>query len=105
MGNDFVLYIKYIGIVLMCTQLGYASAILVLGKTMLEYYEWGYFKKTENLFQRLTNIFLDVTAGSGYYIYKALLRFPWIVRKLLFLLIYGIAIFVGMVVVAFLTTR
>lgn len=105
MVNEFVLYLKYIGIVLMCTQLGYASAIFVLGKMMIEYYEWGYFKKPENWFQRSTNIFLDVTAGSGYYIYRALLRFPWILRKILFVSIYGILIFVGMVIVAFITTR
>lgn len=92
---------KYLGGIILMSQLAYAFTTFVLGNTMLEYFEWGYYKSPKTLVQKIINVFLNVFVGSGYYIYRALLKYTWIIRKLLFLLIYGGGIFIGMVIIQF----
>lgn len=68
-------------------QIVYGLSILILGRTMVDYYEWGTFRKPETGFQKIVNFFSAAIFGSSYYIYKRLERFKWWKRKLYLLLI------------------
>lgn len=73
---------------LIATHLGYALAIFVGGHVVTDYFEWGYFEKPKNWLQKCTNFIMNILVGSGYHVYKRLVQFPWILRKLLFAFIY-----------------
>ncbi|WP_079478809.1 hypothetical protein [Halobacillus salinus] len=64
------------------TQIVYGLLILLLGRVMKEYFEWGIFDPPLNLFQKTTNVFLMGTIGSGYYLDEVLRKYSWFKRKL-----------------------
>ena len=75
-------------------QSGYAMAVLLVGRIMIEYYEWGIFENPSTPYEKSINTLLTVTAGVGPFIYKKLYKVNWFFRKilmLLFLILFGIA--------------
>lgn len=74
-------------------QSGYGAAVLLLGRVMIEYYEWGIFENPSTPYEKTINTLLTVTVGVGPFIYKKLYRVNWFFRKilmLLFLILFGI---------------
>ena len=52
---------------------------------MTRFYALGIYQPPNNLFQKITNLFMLITIGSGYHIYLRLRHYSWLVRKLLFM--------------------
>ncbi|MBT2694795.1 hypothetical protein [Bacillus sp. ISL-55] len=75
-------------------QSGYGMAVLLVGRVMIEYYEWGIFEQPSTLYEKTINTLLTVTAGIGPFVYKKLYKVNWLIRKilmLLFLILFGLA--------------
>ncbi|WP_053216084.1 hypothetical protein [Guptibacillus hwajinpoensis] len=71
-------------------QFGYGVLILLLGRIMINYFAVTIEEKPSNLIQKVINIFMISTIGSGYYIYKKVANYNWFLRKIFF----AIALFV-----------
>ena len=71
---------------LLSIQLAYGFSIFLLENTMTNFYALGIYEPPNNLFQKITNLFMLITIGSGYHIYLKLRNYNWLVRKLLFLI-------------------
>lgn len=67
-------------------QFGYSFAILILGKVQIEYFEWGIFENSSNIFHKLINIALYTIVGLGPLLYYKSQRSSWILSKLLYIL-------------------
>ena len=63
----------------------YGFLIVLFEETMTNFYALGIYEPPNNLFQKITNLFMLITIGSGYHIYLRLRNYSWLVRKLLFL--------------------
>ncbi|WNF22702.1 hypothetical protein [Mesobacillus jeotgali] len=75
-------------------QSGYGAAVFILGRVIIEYYEWGIFENPSTPYEKTINSLLTITVGVGPFIYKKLYRVNWFFRKifmLLFLILFGIA--------------
>ncbi|MBS2970765.1 hypothetical protein J9317_18640 [Metabacillus sp. KIGAM252] len=72
-------------------QFGYSIAILILGRVQIEYFEWGIFENTTNIFLKSINFVLYSIAGLGPFLYYKSQRDSWILSKLLYILYLIIA--------------
>lgn len=88
--------IKSIIALLLTSQCAYAFALLIVGNTLLEYYEWGIFEKPKHWVPKTTNFILKFIFGIGPFLYKKLNHHSWLAKKALFLLC-----FIGMVIGSF----
>lgn len=79
------LILLVIGAVL-AIQFAYGCTILLLERTMLNFYDLSIYRPATTVFQKIQNIFQKGLLGSGYYIYTKIGKYNWIVRKILFLL-------------------
>ncbi|MDV2685751.1 hypothetical protein RYX56_15400 [Alkalihalophilus lindianensis] len=84
LSDQIIEYIEIFIAMVFVAQFGFGIALLVLGKVMMEYYEWGIFRPATNWFQKSTNLFMKGTIGAGPYFYARLIKYPWIITKLLF---------------------
>ncbi|WP_338778728.1 hypothetical protein [Metabacillus sp. FJAT-52054] len=74
-----------IGVALMLTaQCSYCFSLLLIGNTLLDYYEWGIFEKPKHWLPKTTNFILKGIFGLGPYLYKRLQHHSWLFRKLIF---------------------
>ncbi|PLR92660.1 hypothetical protein CVD19_20610 [Bacillus sp. T33-2] len=94
--ENFITYFEYLLAMMMGTQAVYAFCIFLLGETMMTWFEWGYYEKPKGIYQRCQNWFFDCFIGMGYYIYKKLGKYPWVWRKLYFLVIITVISFAFM---------
>ncbi|MEB6548584.1 hypothetical protein MXL46_05610 [Heyndrickxia sporothermodurans] len=85
MNMEIIEAIRILITVLLSAQFTYGCTILLLGRVMTDYYEWGTFEHPNTIFQKVTNAFMIVTISSGYYINKKLMKYNWFTRKLLLL--------------------
>ena len=70
------------------TQIAYAFTLLILWETMLNYYEWGYFKEAKTKwYLKIPNAYLFILMGYGYWAGKRLSHYNWI-KKRIFLMGY-----------------
>ena len=83
--HDIIQGIRILLLYSLLTQLGYGFTIFLLESTMTRFYALGIYEPPNNLFQKITNLFMLITIGSGYHIYLRLRDYNWLVRKLLFL--------------------
>ena len=83
--HDIIQGIRILLLYSLLTQLGYGYTICLLESTMTRFYALGIYEPPNNLFQKITNLFMLITIGSGYHIYLRLRDYNWLVRKLLFL--------------------
>lgn len=60
---------------------------ILLGNVMVDHVETGVFRNTKNPFLNLFTFIVLFLLGLGPFIYKKLVRFSWIVRRLLMLVI------------------
>lgn len=93
-AEDLVLFIEKTIVIWFIFQSGYAIAVFLVGRVMIEYYEWGMFENPSTTYEKTINTLLTVTAGVGPFVYKKLYRVNWFFRKilmLLFLILFGIA--------------
>ena len=91
--EEIINFIEKTIIVLFLFQSGYAMAVLLVGRVMIEYYEWGRFDKPTTSYEKTINTLLTVTAAVGPFVYKRLYKVNWFFRKilmLLFLILFGI---------------
>ncbi|ALC90589.1 hypothetical protein AM500_12930 [Bacillus sp. FJAT-18017] len=69
-------------------QWTYALAVLLLGSTMVDYYDWGTWENPENALQKIITFIMAFFVGAGPYVYK-LFRFKkkynWLTWRLAFL--------------------
>ncbi|WP_079506534.1 hypothetical protein [Mesobacillus jeotgali] len=92
--EEVIYFIEMTIVIWFLFQSGYAMAVLLVGRVMIEYYEWGIFENPSTLYEKTINTLLTVTAGVGPFIYKKLYKVNWFFRKilmLLFLILFGIA--------------
>lgn len=91
--EEIINFIEKAIVVWFIFQSGYAMAVFLTGRVMIEYYEWGIFEEPSTPYEKTINTLLTVTAGVGPYVYKKLYRFNWFFRKILmaiFLILFGI---------------
>ncbi|KZZ85085.1 hypothetical protein AS29_008535 [Bacillus sp. SJS] len=67
-------------------QFGYAFAIFILGRVQIEYFEWGIFKNSNNIFHKFINFFLYSIVGLGPFLFYKSQKQSWILSKLLYIL-------------------
>ncbi|MEI2664022.1 hypothetical protein [Rossellomorea sp. LJF3] len=70
----------------LATQFAYGCTILLLERTMLDFYDLSIYRPATTVFQKIQNTFQKGLLGSGYYIYTKIGKYNWFVRKILFLL-------------------
>ena len=93
-AEEIILFIEKTIVVWFLFQTGYAMAVFLVGRVMIEYYEWGRFEDPATPYEKTINTLLSVTAGVGPFVYKKLYKFNWFFRKILmviFLFLFGIA--------------
>ncbi|MDV2886667.1 hypothetical protein RYX45_15855 [Alkalihalophilus pseudofirmus] len=78
----FELFFSYI----IMAQLSYGFLVLILGATIIEYYEWGIFRPAETKFQKATNFFLKSIIGIGPYFYHRFSKYRVLKSKLYYLI-------------------
>ncbi|MEC2072300.1 hypothetical protein [Alkalihalophilus marmarensis] len=86
--EQYIEYTEYLVAMIFVAQTGFGFAVLILGRVMVEYYEWGIFNPPETWFQKSTNFFMKGTIGVGPYLYHRLYHYRWFVGKVLYTLIY-----------------
>ncbi|PLR92661.1 hypothetical protein [Bacillus sp. T33-2] len=79
-------YSEYAVAMLMVAQIVYGFTLLVFGESMMSWFAWGYYDRPESWTQKTQNIWMNLMIGSGYHIYKRLLKYSWAVRKVLLLI-------------------
>ncbi|KMJ55525.1 hypothetical protein AB685_26805 [Bacillus sp. LL01] len=87
LSDQMIEYIEIFIAMVFVGQFAFGITLLALGKVMMEYYEWGIFRPATNWFQKSTNFFMKGCFGVGPYFYAKLMRYPWIITKLLFAII------------------
>ncbi|KML32503.1 hypothetical protein VL12_14600 [Rossellomorea marisflavi] len=84
---EVVEIIKFFMIIIFGTQFAHGLTVLILEKTMLNYFVFSIFFPPETFFQKLTNIMQYTLVGSSYFIYTKIGKYNWFVRKILFAVI------------------
>lgn len=84
---DFISLIKFIILIVLCTQFAYGLTIVFFEKTMLGYYDITIFRPAATSFQKITNGFQKLFFGIGYYVYTKIGKYNWFVRKILYIVI------------------
>ncbi|CAN7538597.1 hypothetical protein [Rossellomorea sp. LjRoot5] len=95
--------IKLFIIVVLSTQFAYGCTILLLERTMLDYYDLAVYRPATTIFQKITNAFQKGMFGSGYYIYTKIGKYNWFVRKILFILALFVQGVLSIIVYTFLS--
>jgi hypothetical protein len=93
-AEEVILFIEKASVMWFIAQSGYGIAVAILGRVMIEYYEWGIFEQPSTPYEKTINTLLTVTVGVGPFIYKKLYKVNWFFRKilmLLFLILFGLA--------------
>ncbi|MEC2072297.1 hypothetical protein [Alkalihalophilus marmarensis] len=88
----FELFFSYI----IMAQLSYGFLVLILGATIIEYYEWGIFRPARTNFQKATNFFLKSIIGIGPYFYYRYSNYSFLKSK-----IYYMGTLISMVILGF----
>ncbi|CAH0347268.1 hypothetical protein [Bacillus sp. CECT 9360] len=94
MVEDFLYYFETFYLIFVGAQFAYAVTILLLGETMMEYFEWGYYEIPESKGEKVINFVSNALFGFGYHFYKRLRKYNWFLRKIYF---FGILILSGIV--------
>lgn len=84
---DIIQLIKFIVMILLSTQFAHGLTVVIMEKTMLNYYLISIFDPPENSFQKFTNFIQNMLVGSSYFIYTKISKYNWFVRKILFIII------------------
>ncbi|MFJ7744588.1 hypothetical protein [Peribacillus sp. NPDC097295] len=84
--DDIIQGIRILLLCILSGQLMYGFLIVLFEETMTNFYALGIYEPPNNLFQKITNLFMLVTIGSGYHIYLKLRKYSWLIRKFLFLI-------------------
>lgn len=84
--QDYVRIFLFMLLLLLLIQFTYSAAILVLERNMINAYQPSIINKPTNTFQKAWNIISIVSTGAGYYLYKRVAKFNWLLRKILFLI-------------------
>ncbi|AZB44619.1 hypothetical protein CEF21_21300 [Bacillus sp. FJAT-42376] len=74
-------------LILLVSQNAYAFTLIIMGNTLLDYYEWGIFENPKHWFPKLTNFVLKFLFGMGPYFYKKFHQqdHSWLMRKALYI--------------------
>jgi hypothetical protein len=76
---------------MIASQFGFGFGVLLLGKFLVEYYEWGIFEPPETRFQKSTNFFMKATVGGGPYFFNRFKKHNWFIAKLIYIITYFLA--------------
>jgi hypothetical protein len=66
----------------LAVQWGYALAVLVLGRVIVDYYFYGTWENPENVVQKIINFLMAFLFGFGPYFYKKFRKDSWLKRRL-----------------------
>jgi hypothetical protein len=66
----------------LAVQWGYALAVLVLGRVIVDYYFYGTWENPENAIQKIINFLMAFLFGFGPYFYKKFRKYNWLMRRL-----------------------
>ncbi|OLS36346.1 hypothetical protein BTR22_12655 [Alkalihalophilus pseudofirmus] len=105
---EIITFIDNLLLMLIASHFGFGLGIVVVGKLLVDYYEWGIFTPPETKFQKTTNIFMRSIVGLGPYIYNRFKKYNWLVAKLLYIvsyLILGVAALIVYQVISVLLQR
>lgn len=84
--ETFVEYTEYLIAGMLGAHFAYSFCILIIERQLMKEYEKMIFLKPENLYQKITNLFVFLLVGTGYFVCRRLLRYNWLLRKLYFAL-------------------
>ncbi|MEC2072299.1 hypothetical protein [Alkalihalophilus marmarensis] len=90
-NEDIASFIENLYGLIMASQFGFGFGVLLLGKFLVEYYEWGIFEPPETRFQKSTNFFMKATVGGGPYIYNKYRKYSWLTSRFLYIVTYILA--------------
>ncbi|MCD7034179.1 hypothetical protein LRR81_08030 [Metabacillus sp. GX 13764] len=69
---------------LLSAQCTIAGCLFILGNTLLQYYEDALVSNPKNWFTKSYNAVFYILMGAGFYFYKKVHQYNWIMRRLLF---------------------
>nr|MDH3162522.1 hypothetical protein [Bacillus licheniformis] len=84
--ETFVEYTEYLIAGMLVAHFAYSLCFLIIASHMIIEYEKMIFLKPEKRSHKITNTFVFLLVGTGYFVYKRLLRYNWFLRKLYFAL-------------------
>ena len=71
-AEEIIFFIEKMIVVWFLFQSGYAMAVFLVGRVIIEYYEWGIFENPATPYEKTINTLLTVTVGVGPFVYKKL---------------------------------
>ncbi|MGN7268228.1 hypothetical protein [Bacillus licheniformis] len=83
--ETFVEYTEYLIAGMLAAHFAYSLCFLIIASHMIIEYEKMIFLKPEKRSHKITNTFVFLLVGTGYFVYKRL-RYNWFLRKLYFAL-------------------
>jgi hypothetical protein len=78
-------------------QVIYSFLILVFGNLIYDVYDVGIYHNPSNIFQKTFNFVVNFFFGLGPYIYRRLLKYPWILRKIYMLIATAIMLVISII--------
>ncbi|ALC90587.1 hypothetical protein AM500_12920 [Bacillus sp. FJAT-18017] len=66
----------------LAVQWGYGLVVLVLGRVIVDYYNYGTWEHPQNVLHKLINFLMSFFFGFGPYFYKKFRKYNWLIRKL-----------------------
>jgi len=79
---DFVYILNIIIGIFLVTQWVSVLLFFVIEWAIVDFYRIGTFDNPESIFDKITNFFMILFLGSGYYLYKKFSKQKWVVRKI-----------------------
>ncbi|WNF22704.1 hypothetical protein [Mesobacillus jeotgali] len=96
--EETILFVEKAVVIWFIFQIGYSISVLLIGNTMIEYYEWGIFENPSTSYEKIINTLLMVTVGVGPFVYKKLNKYNWLIRKILMLAFLVLFVIIGVII-------
>lgn len=71
---------------------------LIIEWAIVDFYHLGTFQNPKSKFDKITNFFMGVFFGAGYFFYKKLQKQSWLIRKLTMLVILIVQVIVSILI-------
>ncbi|MDP4552892.1 hypothetical protein Q9251_18595 [Alkalihalobacillus macyae] len=88
--DEFILIVRMLLFYTLGTQVMYGVTILLLERTMVNFYLSAIVENPTNIIHKSTNLFMKAVIGTGYLWYSKFAKYNWFLRKILIL--FGLVI-------------
>jgi hypothetical protein len=86
MIEEILYVVKMLFGYLLCIQWASVLLFLIIEWAMVDFYRLGTFENPESILDKITNFFMRLFLGSGYFFYNKFSKHNWFIRKLYMLL-------------------